>query len=251
MSEERLSREKAFHDERFGGDDGERTVVEKYYSIMEKPRQLYHELALDICGGGQLLEYGCATGAESLLWLKSGASVTGIDISSAAIQKAQNNVRGTPYEARANYLEMNAEKMDFADATVDVVVGNGIIHHLDLDACYAELARVLKPDGGAVFMEPMGHNALINLYRRLTPRMRTEDEHPLLDQDIELAKQYFHEVEAVPFNFTSLLAVPFRSTPFFDRLVGALHSLDALLFKLPVFRRQAWFTVLKLSKPRK
>lgn len=251
MTDERLLREKAFHDERFGGDDGERAVVEKYYSIMESPRLLYHDLAVEICDGGRLLEYGCATGAESLLWLKSGAKVTGIDISSEAIVKAMENVRGTPFEDQASYSEMNAEAMDFEDSSFDVVVGNGIVHHLELETCYAELARVLKPEGGAVFMEPMGHNFLINLYRRFTPSMRTEDEHPLLESDIELASKYFHEVEATPFHLTSLAAVPFRNTPLFNGLIGVLHALDRVLFKVPLLRRQAWFTVLKFSKPRK
>ncbi|WP_428491963.1 hypothetical protein [Rhodopila sp.] len=57
--------------------------------------------------------------------------------------------------------------------------GIGIIHHLDTRQASREVARVLRPDGNAVFWEPMGTNPIIGLYRMLTPNARTVDEHPL------------------------------------------------------------------------
>jgi len=60
------------------------------------------------------------------------------------------------------------------------VCGSGTLHHLYIDAAFKELVRVLKPNGCVVFFEPLGHNFLINLYRKLTPSMHSEDEHPLL-----------------------------------------------------------------------
>lgn len=44
-----------------------------------------------------------------------------------------------------------------------------------------------------MFFEPLGHNLLINLYRRLTPELRTEDEHPLVACDLERLVNYFHD----------------------------------------------------------
>lgn len=249
MSEERIRKERDFHDERFSAKEDGREAVAKYYTIMERPKSLYRQLALDACVGGALLEYGCAIGSESKMWLDGGVNIIGIDISSEAISKAAAQWEGTQYADRASYLEMNAEAMTFEDAEFDVVVGNGIIHHLDLDACYGELARVLKPGGSAVFMEPLGHNPIINLFRTLTPAMRTDDEHPLKMQDIELAKKYFHRVESTSFHLSSLLAVPFRKTALFAPMLKSLHTLDEWLFKLPLLRRQAWFTVMHLSDP--
>src|SRR3546814_4334755 len=44
-------------------------------------------------------------------------------------------------------------------------------------------SRVLRPGGRAVFIEPLGLNPAIELYRRFTPSARTPDEHPLLRRD--------------------------------------------------------------------
>ncbi|MGV6858617.1 MAG: class I SAM-dependent methyltransferase [bacterium] len=245
----RLQREKEFHDSRFGGDDSERAAAEKYYSIMERALGDYRERALAKARYGHLLEYGCATGLESLVWLKGGARVTGIDISGEAIEKAAAKLQGTGYQGNATYLEMNAEQMDFPDDSFDVVVGNGIIHHLDLDVAYREIARVLKPNGSAVFIEPTGHNFLINTYRRLTPAMRTEDEHPLMMSDIALAQKYFGRVESAHYNLFSLLAVPFRGKPVFQPLLKGLHSLDQAIFKVPGLKKLGWTVVMELSEP--
>ena len=34
-----------------------------------------------------------------------------------------------------------------------------------------ELSRIIKPNGECIFQEPMGHNPIINLYRKLTPNI--------------------------------------------------------------------------------
>jgi hypothetical protein len=48
----------------------------------------------------------------------------------------------------------------------------------DLSLACSEIARVLRPGGPAIFVEPLGHNPLINAYRKRTPALRTVDEHP-------------------------------------------------------------------------
>ena len=59
-----------------------------------------------------------------------------------------------------------------------------------------EIARTLKPGGTALFIEPLGHNPAHQLYRRMTPSMRTADEHPLLQSDLASARRHFGEVRA-------------------------------------------------------
>src|SRR5438270_352918 len=61
-----------------------------------------------------------------------------------------------------DFAVMDAEHTTFPDASFDLIVGSGILHHLDLDRTYTEIARLLAPGGRAVFVEPLGHNALIN-----------------------------------------------------------------------------------------
>ena len=57
-----------------------------------------------------------------------------------------------------------------------------------------EIDRLLKKNGSLIFIEPMGTNPLINLYRRLTPGSRSKDEHPFKFRDLNYFKNIFKEV---------------------------------------------------------
>ena len=142
--------------------------------------------------------------------------------------------------------------MQSADSSFDVACGKGILHHLRIEKALGELTRVLKPEGKAIFLEPMGYNPAINTFRKLTPRLRTENEHPLTRKDLELIEKYFGQTNHSFFNLSSLLAVPFRNTRKFSSILEALDSIDRSLFKwAPFLRWMAWQVVITLNKPRK
>jgi SAM-dependent methyltransferase len=114
----------------------------------------------------------------------------------------------------------------------------------------AEVARVLRSNGRAVFSEPLGHNPLLWLFRRLTPAFRTPDEHPLLYRDLRLMRKRFGNVEIKYFHLISLAAIPFLWTGFFRPVYRFLEKLDQLLFKiLPVTGLLAWYAVIDLQDP--
>jgi len=52
--------------------------------------------------------------------------------------------------------------------------------------------------GSAIFIDPLGHNPAINMFRRSTPDLRTEDEHPLLLEDFRLAGRYAWQGVLIP-----------------------------------------------------
>jgi SAM-dependent methyltransferase len=250
----RKLRELEFHNHRFeSGNRGFTTSeisgrIDKYYSVVERSRSFYTRLLQNRCAGKRILEYGCGTGSHAFLLAKKGGDVTGIDISDVAVRKASEQAGGLP---NLSFRVMDAEELTFAPATFDLICGTAILHHLDLRKAFAELARTLRPSGMAVFLEPLGHNPLINLYRRLTPTLRTADEHPLRMDDLRLAEEYFGKVEAHFFHLFSLLAVPVRSSRSFNRVLQWLDAIDASLFSaLPITRRFAWATVLTFSQPR-
>ena len=100
-------------------------------------------------------------------------------------------------------------------------------------------------------MEPLAYNPAINLYRRLTPHLRTPDEHPLRLADLELAKTYFGAVEVRYFALTTLAAIPLRGRPGFLPLLFGLERLDRILFRSAHWlRRYAWHVVIVLSRPK-
>jgi len=135
--------------------------------------------------------------------------------------------------------------------TPSIIVGSGIIHHLDIIASYKELTRILNENGHIVFSEPLGSNPVINLYRMLTPDLRTADEHPLKGKDLALLSEYFSNVEVEYFTLFTLLAVPFRSMPAFKQIHGILASIDRAIFRVPFLRKLAWMVVIHAYNPRK
>lgn len=242
MNKKRLKNEQTFHNKRFAENDTLRSGVKKYYSINEIARQTYYNIISKNCKNKKLLEYGCGTGDNMEKFQNFGASTTGIDISDEGIKKAIKKING-------DFYVMDAENTQFEKNTFDIIVGTGIIHHLDLKSIYSETSRILNENGHAVFIEPLGHNPIINLYRKLTPNIRTVDEHPLVRKDLRLLKKYFSNVKIQYFSLFTLLAVPFRNSIIFNPLFTILHLMDKVILKIPLIREWAWVAVIHAHKP--
>lgn len=137
--------------------------------------------------GQTVLDYGCGRGEASLKYLEAGAAkVVGIDISEAYVTEAQDKATTAGYDpSRFDFRAMDAHRLDFPDASFDVVIGYGILHHLDADVALAEIHRVLKPGGRVLLQEPLADHPLLKLFRRLTPNARTEDEEPFSGAEIK------------------------------------------------------------------
>ena len=216
-------REKEFHDKIFA--EKTRARVAPFYSLVTRSRKAY-------------------------LLAKNGAEVIGIDISEEAIRQSRDRAHALGLDD-IEFHEMSAQALQFEPGSFDVVCGSGILHHLDLPIAYREVARVLKPQGTGVFYEPLGHNPIINWYRRRTPDLRTPDEHPLLATDIDLAREYFSDVQVSYFHLTTFAAYPLRKLPGFRAAISCFDLLDRGIFGLlPFTRKQAWIAVLALSDPR-
>lgn len=245
----RLERERDFHNVTFA--DHSRSSASKFYEVERVPMDRYAELLTrGGVAGARILEYGCGPGSQAFYLAGQGAEVTGIDISDVAIAQATERAQAEGVAKRCRFEVMNAEETSLDDGRFDLVCGTAILHHLDLDAAYAELARLLRPGGRAVFVEPLGHNPAINAYRRRTPALRTEDEHPLLASDLELARAHFGRAEFTYFNLLTLLAVPLRGTRAFKPALAALQSLDRTIFRLlPAIRKHAWMVLVSLAEP--
>jgi len=241
----RYQREKDFHD----STPSERwNAVSKFYDVAEPSLAAHRSLVLGECRGRRVLDYGCGEGETALMLAEHGALVTGIDISGRRIEKAREAGEGLE---KVSFHVMNAEQLTFDDRSFDLVCGTSILHHLDLDRALGEISRTLAPEGKAIFLEPLGHNPFIKLYRKLTPGFRTDDEHPLLMRDFEIFERHFGSVETSFFHLTSLASVVAQRTRFFAPVSRALEAVDGVLFSsLPLTKRYAWIVVLVLARPR-
>ena len=224
-----------------------RMAVGQIYSIIRGRNAVYEDMIYSGSEGLRVLEYGCGTGSHSLEIARRGGLVTGIDISEMGIRKAQARAEAAQVEG-AEYLVMDAEEMLFEDNTFDLVIGEGILHHLDLEKSYSEISRVLKPGGQAIFMEPLGHNPAIEIFRMLTPKLRTADEHPLRRRDLKLADKYFSSTKLHYFHLISFVSLIFLQAPFFYKSVEFLDKVDAFIFKvLPISGLLAWYSIMVMS----
>lgn len=247
VDEERKAREQEFHDRKFG-DGKPRGGTGVFYRVTDESYGHHRDLIFDRVAGKRVLEYGCGPGSHAFELARRGARVTGIDISPVAIGIGRNMAADQNLDI--DFAVMDAEHTTFPDASFDLIVGSGILHHLDLSRTYGELARLLAPGGRAVFVEPLGHNVLINLYRRATPGQRTPDEHPLLRSDMADARRRFGSVSVRYYHLTALAAAALAKTPLFKPVLAVLSAVDRALLRLPPVQPYAWIAVMELSAPR-
>ncbi len=230
-------------------DTNARKSVGQIYSLIGNRNKAYEAVIYGNVQGLRILEYGCGSGSHSLEIARLGGIVTGIDISEVGIRQAREKAEAAGVQG-ADYLVMDAMNMDFPDGTFDMVIGEGILHHLDLEQSYREICRVLKPGGRAIFMEPLGHNPAIEIFRKLTPRLRTEDEHPLVRRDLNLARKYFQPCEFQYFHLTSFAALAFLKAPFFFGMVNFFDKVDRGLFKvIPPLGLLSWYCIMIMTRP--
>lgn len=202
--------------------------------------------------GAVVLDYCCGPGAFTWYLAGMGAHVHGVDISPQLIKRAREYASTAGMNGNSpKFLVGDAQQLPFEDNYFDYVVGNGVLHHLDLDKAYPEIARVLKPSGRALFLEPMYHHPVLWCLRRLTPKTHTADERPLSVGDIEKAKKWFRVCSHQEHFLFSVFAAPVHlfGQDFALSVINRLDRLDERLMNVqPWLRRYAWLTMLEMEK---
>ena len=154
MSQDKAS-EKAFFD---------RFAAEKEYDVFH-PRgyeRLMREFSTRVNPSTDeiFLEIGCGTGAMTRYIARTGLTGVGLDLSYNCVRMATEGVPG------ATFIVGDAEFLPFPDASFDIIMFSGILHHLpSLGACLEESFRVLKPGGRLFAYDPNGRNPAMWLYR--------------------------------------------------------------------------------------
>lgn len=229
------------------------TSNKRFYSITRKSWGFISNFLTEDCSGKRILDYCCGNGEVVLYLGKQGARAVGIDISSTSIQNAKEKAEKQGLANQTSFLVMDAENLNFEENYFDLILCNGVLHHLDIKRAYPELARVLKPNGKIICAEPLIYNPIFQLYRKMTPHLRTkwEAEHILSKKEIDMAKEHFGKVETNFFHLAVLGAVPFRRLPGFNFILRLFEAADSVLLKIPVLKWLSWQIVFILSNPRK
>lgn len=159
------------------------------------------------CREKTILELGCARGLLSVnlaLALRP-QRLIGVDIAPSSIAQAQALAQLAGVEQICDFHVASAYSLPVPDASVDVVVGAAILHHLEGERAARELLRILRPGGEVHLAENNGDNWLLLAARAALNRFRwfrreSEDGHPLTRAEIRQFAAGFARVEVtVPY----------------------------------------------------
>lgn len=220
-----LETEKNFENRKASGEQV-RAKQSKFYWATFLPTEKHKEETFRTIEGSEVLEIGCASGYDAIDYCKYAKSYIGVDISDVAIDNCKalsiNN---------AEFHCVDGHKLPAQDKSIDFVIVNSLLHHLDLVTSFEEISRVLSDSGALIFREPLGTNPAFQIYRMMTPGARTADERPFTFNDLRLMNKYFHFNEKVQwFGFLSILSAFYRK----DNIRDFLTAIDVLLSKTPL-----------------
>ncbi len=235
-------REQKFHDE-LHKNSGVR-FENRFYKALKNMFDDFDYEVEKSCKNKEILDYGCGIGHNMEKFLKfSPKKITGVDVSEVSINKAKKNLNNKDL-SKINFVHGNCEELTFEDQSFGLIYGSGILHHLKFDLAFKEISRTLKIGGKVIFVEPLGTNPLINLYRRLTPKSRSVDEHPFEKKDFLLLEKYFNEIKIKYYGFLTLIFFPFYKKPDNSFFFKLLANFDQKLFRINFFKKMAWSVMI-------
>lgn len=199
-----LNAEAIFENRKAAGENI-RSGQDKFYWATALPVADHLKLTLAKIESKKVLEIGCASGYDAKIYATKAKEYIGVDISDVAISncKALHIPNGTFYC-------VDGHKLPIDDHSIDVVIVNSLLHHLDLVIAFNEIRRVLTSEGMLIFREPLGTNFMFQIYRSLTPGARTVDERPFTLKDLRLMRSYFVFDDVQWFGFSNIMSAYFR-----------------------------------------
>lgn len=121
----------------------------------QKEKLLWLQVLKKYCPSSQeikVLDIGCGTGFLSLLLGEMGIQTTGLDLSSAMLEKAKENANHN--NLSINFVEGDAEIPPFADNSFDIIVVRHLLWTLqNPNQAVQKWFQVLKPGGSVLIFD--------------------------------------------------------------------------------------------------
>jgi SAM-dependent methyltransferase len=132
---------------------------------MTRPRLTLQEALEDVLdpAGKTVIDVGCGDGAIVRHLARRGAIAIGIEVSEGQLKRA----RGQAGEGE-QYRVASGESLPFADASAEAILFMKSFHHIpgpSMPAALKEAARVLRPGGQLVAIEPLAEGGYFETMR--------------------------------------------------------------------------------------
>jgi len=200
--------------------------------------------------GLRVLDLGCGDGECTTLVASHGGKVAALDISTDLLSMAKARTVMDGYSGTVAPLCGSVHSIPLESASVDVVFGMAVLHHVDLELAAREVHRVLKPGGRAIFAEPIRNSKTIAAVRGLIPYRQPDIspfERPLRFDEIVSFSSRFSSYEHREFEmpFVQLMRVCHVG----PALLRRVYQLDVqLLRRFPHLRHFASGIVFQVRK---
>jgi SAM-dependent methyltransferase len=129
-----------------------------YRRLLSRFERLVRPRAREKC-----IDLGCGTGAFTRRLSQFDLDLTGVDISPRSIERAAKESPGQRYEVR------DIMATGLPDASVDIAVFSGVLHHLPTEreraGALTEARRLLRPGGRVFGFDPHSGSPSMWLYR--------------------------------------------------------------------------------------
>jgi SAM-dependent methyltransferase len=126
----------------------------------------------DLKPSDRVLEIGCGMGRYTIPLFDAGIRIEGLDLSPFLLARLDE------YSGQRSIPLHNADVWHppvELEGKFDKVIGFFTLHHLhELERCFTSMAKLVKPGGRVVFLEPNAYNVLYYLQVLLSPGMTWE-----------------------------------------------------------------------------
>lgn len=118
---------------------------------------------LDIKADDIILDVGCGGGINIKRMAEKAKKVYGVDYSIESVKLSREVNRQEIFDGKVEVLEGNVQSLPFEDNTFDIVTAFETVYFWpDIERCFGEVKRVLKPGGTFLIgMETNGNDSII------------------------------------------------------------------------------------------
>lgn len=209
--------------------------------------------------GKTILEIGAGNNGLGVFLALKGATVTSIDISQEAVNRALSLATKYKVGSSFNAVCIDALKISELSKSFDLIVGKFILHHIEPFEEFSKImVKVLNEKGRGIFIENSASNSLLIFMRRYfvgrfgIPRYGDGVEFPFENKEMEILRQDFQRLIAhYPqfIFFRKLNTYIFRNNQKFQFFLKLNFWLDRFVFNyFPRLRKYSYNQVLEFEK---